>query len=429
MYLPVEAETFNAAHQATNHGSMVGLRSGSWLRFDRLDFGAAKPPMVQAIAAVGSRGVSLTYRLDSPTGPVIAQTNLGSTNGWQNTIKAQADLATTPGITGVHDVYVTVTAPDTNEALRLDRFQFKHPAFPLAGADSGAKPLFVVHCGFSHRRMDDPIVHPGKPGAAHSHDFFGATTTHAGSTEESLRNSSTTCSNPADTASYWAPSVYDPQGNAVTPFNLKVYYQVVNGPTAGVIAPPADLRMISGDPNTTKANAGFLPASWRCAFGGEQRAVPGTSVHEMAVCPPGHNLQVNIMFQDCWNGKDLDSPDHRSHMAYSSGGRCPSTHPVKIVTIHEIFEYATQGGVGYTLASGDALTMHADFWNTWDQAKLEELVQVCIIEQRHGCDPAPYVQPSGPKPTATLPPLFGLDGSRKEHNNHAGHQMPMMSGR
>jgi hypothetical protein len=41
----------------------------------------------------------------------------------------------------------------------------------------------------------------------------------------------------------------------------------------------------------------------------------------------------------CWNGKDLDSPDHQSHVAYgqgsgaTGGGACPSTHPVKLPQI------------------------------------------------------------------------------------------------
>lgn len=37
----------------------------------------------------------------------------------------------------------------------------------------------------------------------------------------------------------------------------------------------------------------------------------------------------------CWDGTNLDSPDHKSHVAYSGtgasgGGACPSTHPVKL---------------------------------------------------------------------------------------------------
>jgi hypothetical protein len=38
----------------------------------------------------------------------------------------------------------------------------------------------------------------------------------------------------------------------------------------------------------------------------------------------------------CWDGKNLDSPDHQSHVAYgqgsgaNGGGACPSTHPTKL---------------------------------------------------------------------------------------------------
>src|ERR671917_1002256 len=67
---------------------------------------------------------------------------------------------------------------------------------------------FSVRCDFSHRNNDDPIVHPGKRGAAHSHDFFGNRSTNYLSTYESLRAAtSTTCLNPADKAAYWIPTL------------------------------------------------------------------------------------------------------------------------------------------------------------------------------------------------------------------------------
>jgi hypothetical protein len=28
-------------------------------------------------------------------------------------------------------------------------------------------------------------------------------------------------------------------------------------------------------------------------------------------------LQLDVIFPDCWDGRHLDSPDHKSHMAYS----------------------------------------------------------------------------------------------------------------
>jgi len=42
------------------------------------------------------------------------------------------------------------------------------------------------------------------------------------------------------------------------------------------------------------------------------------------------------LLASCWDGKNLDSPDHMSHISYpssgtfESGGPCPATHPVKI---------------------------------------------------------------------------------------------------
>jgi len=42
------------------------------------------------------------------------------------------------------------------------------------------------------------------------------------------------------------------------------------------------------------------------------------------------------MRNSCWDGKNLDSADHKSHISYpasgtmESGGPCPASHPVKI---------------------------------------------------------------------------------------------------
>jgi hypothetical protein len=40
--------------------------------------------------------------------------------------------------------------------------------------------------------------------------------------------------------------------------------------------------------------------------------------------------------------------------------------------------YRLRNGTGITLSSGNATTLHADFWNTWDQAGLEVAVATCI---------------------------------------------------
>jgi hypothetical protein len=39
-----------------------------------------------------------------------------------------------------------------------------------------------ILCTIDHQRADDPIVHPGQPGASHMHSFYGNTSTKASST-------------------------------------------------------------------------------------------------------------------------------------------------------------------------------------------------------------------------------------------------------
>ena len=57
------------------------------------------------------------------------------------------------------------------------------PAASALSSKHGAS--FAVRCPFSHRLPDDPIKYPyppGREGAAHSHDFFGNTSTKFDST-------------------------------------------------------------------------------------------------------------------------------------------------------------------------------------------------------------------------------------------------------
>ena len=45
--------------------------------------------------------------------------------------------------------------------------------------------------------------------------------------------------------------------------------------------------------------------------------------------------------------------------------------------------YASAGGAGLVLASGGQLSGHADFFNTWKQARLSGLVNGCLNALRH----------------------------------------------
>jgi hypothetical protein len=85
-----------------------------------------------------------------------------------------------------------------------------------------------------------------------------------------------------------------------------------------------------------------------------------------------------VHFPQCWDGVRLDSPDHRSHVAYPRGDVCPSTHPVKLPHIKLYVRFPQSiGGPGYVLSDGTQVA-HADFWNTWQQPALADLVARCL---------------------------------------------------
>lgn len=281
------------------------------------------------------------------------------------------------------------------------------PSGPSAQASNGA-PIFFTVCSLSHRSSDDPIVYPGQPGAAHSHDFTGAWSTDAFSTLRTLRGSGTTCDVPGDTAAYWTPTLYDSAGQ---PIEGKTFaYFMGEGKARETIRPaPAGLRIV--------ADMSAHPASgWHCGDADPKRLGGTRSKTSIPTCPNGVStlLQAKVVFPDCWDGKHLDSPDHRSHMAYANKAthRCPRSHPVPVPLLNLKTKYQSFGGPGLRISSGGPETFHADFFNSFQQDALTRLVNLCI--NLPGFDSKPPCRglgtrtenPSFPNPTtpAIAPP-------------------------
>ena len=191
-------------------------------------------------------------------------------------------------------------------------------------ASAGSFGSIQVVCRPSHTNHDDPIVFPRQPGAAHQHEFFGNTSTNAGSTLTSLTGKPTTCSRPGDTAAYWTPAVFN-NGRRVAPDRLIAYYRTTRIQDITSVKPfPRGLKMIAGSAMATAASPQPVRfVNWGCGDGVEGTAKPPTS------CPSGQALRLRIEFPGCWNGRTLDSADHKSHMAYAGVGGvrgCPSSH-------------------------------------------------------------------------------------------------------
>lgn len=71
-------------------------------------------------------------------------------------------------------------------------------------------------------------------------------------------------------------------------------------------------------------------------------------------------IRVELMFPSCWNGKDVDSPDHKSHMAYPDhvmDGSCPSGFQTRLPSlffeiIYDTFAFRGQAGK-FVFSHGD----------------------------------------------------------------------------
>ena len=221
---------------------------------------------------------------------------------------------------------------------------------------------FNVACGFSHRNNDDPIVFPDAPGRSHNHTFIGNSSVDSSSTPASLRGGATTCDQEADLSTYWTPTLYEAT-EPVPPLAAILYY--TRHTAAPVVSLPDGLKMIAGDANARRPQQKGV-ASWSCGLGEGKRFVT------VPVCSEESALVLNVRFPNCWNGKGVDSADHKRHMSYSAAGTCPASHPVRLPTIFLVMLYSPTSR--HARLSSGKFGAHADFMNGWDENVLSRLV-------------------------------------------------------
>jgi hypothetical protein len=224
---------------------------------------------------------------------------------------------------------------------------------------------FSVLCDLSHLDQVDPIVSPGPSGtlAAHMHAFFGNRSTDSDSTRDSMVAADTTCEFSRDRAGYWVPTLVRPDGTVVEPTNAFAYYRANSATEDEVItAFPQDFRLISDR------------YVYHC---GSMRRASAGPVDCQGV--PHSKVVLSILFPPCWDGEQLDSADHRSHVVWPRGGRCPSSHPVEVPVIGLHVHFALDRITSeWRLTSGPLDSAHGDFLNTWRQRALRRLVHRCL---------------------------------------------------
>ncbi len=234
---------------------------------------------------------------------------------------------------------------------------------------------FLADCPFSHRLPDDPIVFPNMPGASHMHSFFGSTVTNAHTTTQDLLNANSNCNPSIDKSSYWIPTLYN--GDTPVEPTTGIFYYLGEGVRDDLIAQtqpfPLGLRVVAGNAKAT-GPADNTIARWSCLHAGD-----AGSSSDFVTCPAGTMLESYLDFPHCWDGVNLDSVDHKSHMAYPVNNACPPSHPVVVPKLRQVMRYPVNGNpANFRLASGRGYTMHGDFFNAWPVDELARRVNDCI---------------------------------------------------
>ncbi|CAK5268874.1 unnamed protein product [Mycena citricolor] len=295
-------------------------------------------------------------------------------------------------------------------------------AAAVAGAaalsTSNAYFLFAMNDVITIERLD-PIVSPGQV-ASHVHTVMGGSNFRATTNTSFLRASECTSSPiKQDKSNYWAPTLYfhwangsfsSVTGNPVMygcvfisscrDFFADSSSQLVAADylfsdTPGATTPfPDDFRMISGNP-TLRSYNGSDYAQQAITFLCLDFSGVSTRFNQIPAqgCPSGMRAQIN--FPMCWDGKNADSPDHKSHVAFPSGGADSGacTDPKYPKTLPRIFMEMYLDTASWWNLRGQAMNpnqpfvysmgdptgfgYHADFMMGWDANVLQGVVDRC----------------------------------------------------
>ena len=277
---------------------------------------------------------------------------------------------------------------------------------------------FRLNCRFSHMLAVDPIVYPGVDGISHWHQFFDNASVNAYINASDLVDSGGTGScdgGIANISGYWTPVVVDmTTGFIVQPEANEVYYKEalsygqLCGPPDCVLTTarrtsiqelPRGLVMIGGNPGNTTGNSGdgalsgadpnYYYPKYECTPPeGAQQSFLGN--FPGAECPNGSEIIALIYFPNCWDGVNLDSPDHRSHMAFAQEATagCPPSHPVPVPWVSFNLHYKPTptsrpenwrfSSDNYALTLPGGGSVHGDWAFGWRPEFMTLMVKNCI---------------------------------------------------
>lgn len=304
---------------------------------------------------------------------------------------------------------------------------------------------FRFQCTHAWFGLEDPVVAPNLS-SGHIHEAVGNTQVSRKTTRTTLRTyGSSTCgdsndpTHPVNRSGYWWPGVINTKKAALVKINgSQIYYK---GPSLGTlnytgslpgsenaalycseVSPtntcvnvPPGMTYITGY-NKSTGNCGPLDTTSACTnegqgftfschtspqTGGTQIPNGVTTYQSMEAarasgnCSVGGQLKIGLIGPNCWDGVNIDSPNHRGHIAFGrlstahfGNSGCPSTHPVNIPTFSAQNWYTIDQDFmdGYWHLTSDEMvngavagsTSHLDYMWGWSPTAASTWYNRCI---------------------------------------------------
>jgi hypothetical protein len=172
-------------------------------------------------------------------------------------------------------------------------------------------------------------------------------------------------------------------GGIVQPASVLIEYR---GNAVSKVTPmPKFLRELTGDAKPTSRGPANARATWTCSGFGDRHS------DKYPICPEGSKVQRVQDFPGCWDGKNTDSTNHRTHVAFAdqTTGACPQGFvaiPQLRITISYDIPHDVQVNGQYAVDSfpeenHNPFSDHNDFINVNSNRQMK-IIASCINQGR-----------------------------------------------